>query len=195
MQEYTINPLITEEIPTVAAFISKGYYDDIFFHWVVENEADRLQVITDYYKEYLTTPGCVAHVAKTRAGKLIGATVWLPDDVEASLYDRINAAVGKYAPNFQAVADASHDSEPDERPFYQLVGFVVDKSLRGGGIGAALLKFHLDILDKKGIPTYLEASTPYFGGGVYGKFGYERYGELMHFSETAVLYPCWRGVN
>jgi len=193
MNDFVIRRIKTSEIDEVAAFISAGYYDDIFFHWVVDSDEDRLQVVTNYYKVYLSAEGCVSHVAENINGEIVGATVWLPDDVDAGIYHEINSVTGAYSNRFQAVADMSHESEPTERPFFQLVGFVVDSKLRGMGIGVALLKFHLDILDEKKIPTYLEASTPYFGNGVYGKFGYEMYGDLMVFSETAVLYPLWRG--
>jgi len=195
MTNYTIRPIRAEEINQVADIISAGYYDDIFFHWVVEKGEDRLQVVSDYYKVYLRARGCKAHVAQADTGEIVGASVWLPDDTDAGVYDEIDQAAGPYAPNFRAVADMSHDREPDVRPFYQLVGFAVNKDLQGKGIGTALLKHCLDELDGRGIPTYLEASTPYFGKGVYGKFGYERYGELMVFSDTAVLYPCWRGAG
>jgi len=77
-------------------------------------------------------------------------------------------------------------------PFYQLVGFVIGPQGRGLGLGAKLLGHNLDLFDSMGIPTYLEASTPYHGGGVYGKFGYIPVGELMVFTDTAVLYPLWR---
>ncbi|MCL1948343.1 MAG: DUF6273 domain-containing protein, partial [Turicibacter sp.] len=99
---------------------------------------------------------------------------------------------GLYAPNFRAVADSSHYSEPAIEPFYQLVGVVTSQNARGMGIGAKLLGHQLEILDAKGIPTYLEASTPYNGGGIYGKFGYQPVGELMHFAKNAVLYPLYR---
>ena len=133
----------------------------------------------------------MSHVAEGPDG-IIGATVWLPHDVDASIYDDIDRAAGEYAQQFRAVADRSHDSEPPIGPFYQLVGFVVAAEARGLGIGGAMLKYHLDILDTQGIPTYLEASTPFFGGGVYGQFGYQQVGELMVFADTAVLYPLWR---
>ena len=192
---YTIRLIAPEEIDTVAKMIANGYANDVFFHWVVDDPADHMQIVTDYYKVYLNAVGCVSHVAEDENGVLIGATVWLPDDVDASIYDEIDRVVGKYAPQFRAVADASHDSEPDERPFFQLVGFVVDENKRGQGIGEALLTHHLQILDKKGVPTYLEASTPFHGGGVYGKFGYTRVGELLAFSPTAVLWPLWRSAK
>ena len=195
MNNLTIRKIKTEEIDNIASLISTGYHDDIFFKWVVEEDNDRHKIVTDYYKVYLNAKGCVAHVAEAPSKEIIGATVWLPHDVDASIYDEIDAAAGVYADRFRAVADKSHDNEPKDMSFYQLVGFVVAKEAQGQGIGTALLKYHLDELDKVGMPTYLEASTPYFGKGVYGKFGYKPFGELMVFSDTAVLYPLWRAAN
>jgi len=192
MTNFTVRPIRAEEIDKVSELISAGYYDDIFFHWVVEKDEDRLKVVSDYYKVYLNSKGCIAHVAETDWGEIAGATVWLPHDADLSIYDQIDEVVGIYVDNFRAVADMSHEREPKNTAFYQLVGFAVNKNLQGNGIGTALLKYNLDNLDKLGIPTYLEASTPYHGKGVYGKFGYERMGELMVFSDTAVLYPLWR---
>ena len=195
MSGITVRPIQPGEIDRVASLISAGYSDDIFFKWTVTSDADRHRIVTDYYKIYLRAAGCVAHVAESSSGELVGATVWLPHDVDTSIYDKIDSVVGVYADRFRAVADRSHLSEPPMTPFYQLVGVVVSKPARKSGIGAMLLKYQLDILDELGIPTYLEASTPYFGGGVYGKFGYRPVGELMVFTESAVLYPLWRPAN
>jgi len=180
-----------EELDAVAAFISAGYYDDIFFKWVVPPDAKRLAIVTAYYKVYLSAEGAHIYVAEEN-GVMVGASVWLPHDVSPAMYDDIDAAAGEFARNFRAVADASHESEPKDTQFTQLVGFVVAQTQRGRGIGVALLKAHLDRMDAEGSPTYLEASTPFHGGGVYGKFGYTLYGELLVFTPTAVLYPLWR---
>ncbi|MCL2222213.1 MAG: GNAT family N-acetyltransferase [Oscillospiraceae bacterium] len=191
MLNINIRPMAPKELDNIAAFISAGYFDDIFFKWVVPPDSERLSVVKDYYKVYLGAKGAHIYVAEEH-GTLVGASVWLPHDVEASIYDDIDAATGEFAPNFRAVADLSHESEPKNTAFTQLVGFVVDQSQRGRGIGIELMKAHLDVMDECGIPTYLEASTPFHGGGVYGKFGYTLYGDLLVFSPTAVLYPLWR---
>jgi len=199
---YKIRPIRfdnAEEIETAAALIAEGYFGDTFFQWVIDNPDDHHRIITEYYKIYLQAGGCIAHVAELvnvqaggEAGKIVGATVWLPHDVDAGIYADIEKTAGAYAPQFHAVADKSHANEPHDTAFYQLVGFVVDSTMRGQGIGVSLLKFHLDAMDRLGIPTYLEASTPFYGGGVYGKFGYALYGELMVFAEGVVLYPLFR---
>lgn len=187
-----IEPIQTTEIPEVAALLARAYHDDVFFHWCVPDASARDKVVTDYYKAYLQSKGCVSHVAKTATGDIVGATVWLPHVTEESLYDEIEEVAGIYAPQFNAVADKSHANEPKNQAFYQLVGFGVADSVQGQGVGQALLKYHLDILDKQGIPTYLEASTPFSGGGVYGKFGYNMYSDVMVFTPEAVLYPLYR---
>jgi len=193
--DFTIRPINQGEIEKVADLLSTGYYYDKFFKWSVESDDARHKVVLDYYKIYLNAVGCVAHVAESPDKGMIGASVWLPHDVDTSIYDEIDKVVGVNAPQFRAVSDRSHDSEPPMEPFYQLVGFGVLREVQGMGVGGALLKYQLDKLDEIGIATYLEASTPYTGGGVYGRFGYQPVGELMVFAETAVLYPLWRPAN
>ena len=195
MLEFTVRPVRQDEIDKVADLLSTGYYDDIFFKWTVDDDALRFKIVADYYRAYLRTAGCMAYVAEKPDNDLIGATVWLPHDTDPGTYDEINEIAGKFAPQFQAVGHKSHLSEPPMQPFYQLVGFVTLREYQKKGVGGAMLKYQLDILDEKGIPTYLEASTPYFGGGAYGKFGYQPIGELIVFTETAVLYPLWRPVK
>ena len=191
MSNINIRFMNPKELNSIAAFISAGYFEDIFFKWVVPSDTERLSIVAEYYKVYLEADGAYVYVAEEN-GVVVGASVWLPHDVNPAIYDDIDAAAGAFAPNFRAVADMSHESEPKDTHFTQLVGFVVDQAQRGRGIGVALLKAHLDIMDAEGSPTYLEASTPFHGGGVYGKFGYTLYGELLRFSPTAVLYPLWR---
>ena len=190
--QFTIRPVSPNEISAVAEFISTGYYHDKFFKWCVDDDNVRHKIVADYYKIYLSAAGCVADVAEDNAGNMVGATVWLPHDVDMGMYDDIDRAVGEFAPQFRAVSDKSHLSEPQGIPFYQLVGFVTAQEVQGQGIGTTMLKHNLDKFDARGIPTYLEASTPYFGGGVYGRFGYQPFCELIVFTEAAVLYPLFR---
>ena len=195
MNKLNIRNIKPSEINKVAALIAKGYNDDIFFEWVVNSSTDRLKIVTEYYKVYLKAEGAVVHVVEEASGKIIGASVWLPHNIDGDIYKKINKAAGKYYTNFQAVADYSHDNEPKDKPFYQLVGFVIDKEFRCCGLGKRLLKFQLDSLDKKGIGTYLEASTPFSDKSVYASFGYAPYGNIKKFTHTAVLYPLWRDAD
>lgn len=180
------------EIEKAAELFAAAYYDDVFFHWCVPRDADRPKVVKDYYTIYLSSRGAVSHVIENDQGEIIAATVWLPHDADESMYPEIERIAGVNAPQFIAVAEKSHANEPKNQSFYQLVGFGVKKELQGTGFGKAILGHALNIFDKQGIPTYLEASTPFYGGGVYGKFGYTMYSDLMVFTEKAVLYPLYR---
>ena len=105
---YSIRPIKPAEIDYIANFISTGYYDDDFFIWSVPNDADRHKVVADYYKIYLSAVGCIAHIAES-PDSIIGASVWLPHDVDVSMYDEIDRVTGKYCPQFRAVSDRSHE--------------------------------------------------------------------------------------
>ena len=191
MKEITIRKMNDSEIEEVARFIAIGYEDDTFFHWCVSHDKNQIQLVSKYYEVYLKAKGSIVNVA-TLDNQLVGASVWLPHDVDASIYDDINEVVLKHRDNFQEVADRSHENEPKNIPFYQLVGVVSDKQYRGCGIGYQLLKHQIDIFDKEGIPTYLEASTPYTNRSVYYKFNYQPYGDNMVFGKDAILYPLYR---
>jgi len=181
------------EIEQAANLLACAYYDDVFFKWCVDDDNERHAIVAGYYQVYLRSRGCMAHVAESSDMGIIGASVWLPHDCDAGIYEEIERVVGaSSAPMFRAVAEKSHLSEPPMKPFYQLVGFGTSKQTRRMGVGRALLEYCLNILDEAGIPTYLEASTPYTGGGIYGKFGYQPVGELMVFTDNAVLHPLWR---
>ena len=193
MSNFTIRTKRENEVEKIADFISRGYYDDIYFHWVVDDPADRHEIVKAYYIEYAGATGAVVHVAETDKGEMVGASVWLPHDLDQSVSKRVYEKAGKYAPQFKEVGKKSVAScPPIDEPYFELVAVVTAKHMRGKGVGAALLKYHLDILDEQNIPTYLEASTPYHGDGLYAKFGYQQCGELLVFTDTAVLYPLWR---
>ena len=196
LNKLNVREIKPDEIEIAAKLLAKAYYDDVFFKWCVPNDGERFEKTKAYYAIYLKARGSVAHIAESLEGEIIGATVWLPHDADAQIYDEIEQAVGDDYLQFREVAKRSHANEPKAVPFYQLVGFGVLKEWQGQKVGQTLLAYQLDILDKMGIPTYLEASTPYNGGGVYGKFGYKYFGEIMEFADGAngaKLYPLFRG--
>jgi GNAT superfamily N-acetyltransferase len=170
------------EIPEIAEFIARGYDSDAFFHWCVDNDPDQTRIVTEYYQVYLRAEGCICNLAVDDDGAIIGATVWLPHDVDPAIYDEIYLVTEMYERQFSNM------------PFYQLVGVVVDKHNQGQGIGTALMQYQFDKFDSQKVPTYLEASTEFTGGGLYGKFGYAPYGEIMSFEDHAYLYPLFREV-
>ena len=195
--EITIRRTQKEEFDSVAKLMAQAYYNDVFFKWCVPDDGVREQIIYNYYKVYLTSQQCFTCVAVDKNNHLFGAMVWLSNETESWIYEKIEQAVGKYAPQFAEVAEKSHANEPKGTSFWQLVGFGTSNEARGLGIGIKLMDFALTEFDTMNIPTYLEASTAYVEGkGVYGKFGYRFFSDLMYFDDGKVmLYPLWRDVG
>ncbi|MDR2832799.1 MAG: GNAT family N-acetyltransferase [Streptococcaceae bacterium] len=186
-----ITPL---EINQVAELFSEVYFHDAFFIWCVNNEKDRLKVVKEYYKVYLESTGAKTFVAKDE-NKIIGACLWLPHDCDLSIYEKIAQVALQYAPQFNEVAGKSHENEPKNTPFYQLVGFGTLKSYQGKGIGKSLLAAALTGFDQENVPTYLEASTPFNEKSIYAHFDYHTYSDTMKFTNEAILYPLFRKSN
>ena len=196
---YIIRPMQSGEIDAVANFIARGYLEDTYFHWVVNKPEDRIPTVSEYYKIYLGYNRAIVNVSVLqsgeKAGEIVGASIWMPHNTDPTLYDNIDSVVGAYAPNFRAVADWSHSNEPKGMPFYQLVAIVASPIMRGTGIGTTLLGYQIEKFDTQNIATYLEASTAFHGGGLYGKFGYSPFGNIKKFAENAILYPLFRNAK
>jgi len=184
-----------EDIEAALEVLGYSFYHDPFFTWAVEDEADRMEVVSAYYRVYMRhclTNG-VTHLAYKKEDELLGVSVWLSNDARGDrLSDDIERAVGKYVSRFRVFGQRSYLHEPQDTYFSQLIGFGVVPAAQGMGIGLALLEYHGKELDAMGKSSYIEASTQRSFEGVYKRAGYQPIGEVIPFSETNKLYPLWR---
>lgn len=86
-----------------------------------------------------------------------------------------------------AQVDARHPKQPH---FYlQVIG--TDPVAQGKGYGGLVLRRHLAVADREGLPAYLESSKeqniPF-----YRSFGFEVTGEINLKNGGPILYPMWR---
>ncbi len=107
-------------------------------------------------------------------GNFSGGAIWIPPGAKAS--DESIEAVGQYldpahAGTFIKVLETMDSHHPVEPHWY--LNFVgVDSSKQGEGLGAALMKHALKIVDEAGIVAYLESSNPR-NLSLYERFGFE----------------------
>jgi len=117
-----------------------------------------------------------AHVA----GNFGGAAFWLPPGVHTdlgaveevlreTLADRIRSSTSSMLEEM----DKYHIQEPHW--YLPMIG--VDPAHQGKGIGSALLRHALAQVDEKGLPAYLEASSP-ANVPLYQRHGFEVLGEI-----------------
>ena len=198
MKDIKIRIATKDDVDMAAKILSESFYHDPFFTWAVDNPADRLQVVGDYYRLYINlclTNG-VTHLAYTEKEAILGVAVWLPNYArDDKLGKELEHKLGIYAPKFMEFGELSYAYEPQNIKFDQLLGFGVVPSAVGSGIGSALLAYHQKNLDKIGLPSYLEASSRLAAGGVYGRAGYQPVGDPMPITTGVVLYPMWRPVQ
>jgi GNAT superfamily N-acetyltransferase len=93
-----------------------------------------------------------------------GAALWfprmqtaVPDPVDYE--QRLAAACGPWLARFQAIDTIFAQAHPNHRHHY-LAFLAVAPDRQRHGIGSALLARHHHNLDQRGVPAYLEASTP-----------------------------------
>jgi ribosomal protein S18 acetylase RimI-like enzyme len=130
-----------------------------------------------------------AHVANDFGG----AAFWLPpgvytdaDAVEEVLSEALQKRVRSSASAMLEEMDKYHIQEPHW--YLPMIG--VDPAHQGEGIGSALLRHALAQVDEKGLPAYLEASSP-ANVPLYQRHGFEVLGEIRA-GEAPPFFPMHR---
>lgn len=123
---------------------------------------------------------------------LEGAAVWLAPGAQAdparmaALDMPMTEAQGEVA---VALGQAMAQHHP-ETPHWYLWTLGVDPRLQGRGVGSALLKHTLAMIDAEGADAYLEASNPALIP-LYERHGFEVVG-MIQVGDAPPLAPMWR---
>ena len=89
---------------------------------------------------------------------------------------------------FRKAADAHH---PKVRPHFYLMTIGVDPKFQGQGLGSALLEATLAKIDARGLPAYLESSSPK-NVPLYRRHGFEVTKEFRPTPDAPPLWGMWR---
>jgi ribosomal protein S18 acetylase RimI-like enzyme len=89
---------------------------------------------------------------------------------------------------FRKAADAHH---PKGRPHFYLMTIGVDPQFQGQGLGSTLLEATLAKIDARGLPSYLESSSPR-NVPLYRRFGFEVTKEFRPTPDAPPLWGMWR---
>ncbi len=122
-----------------------------------------------------------------------GVTMWLPPGVEpdsdtlASEFQRL--CNEEILEEVFAVFEAMAAYHPEE-PCWYLPMIGVDPAYQGQGIGAALMKHALKIIDEQGATAYLESSNPR-NISLYQRHGFEIMGQIQ-VGRSPVIAPMLR---
>ncbi len=89
------------------------------------------------------------------------------------------------------VMDAVEKNHPKEPEHYYLFMLGVDSGFQGQGLGSSLLAATLDMVDREGVPAYLENSNPK-NTRLYERHGFKARTEIKFSGDGPVLLPMWR---
>jgi GNAT superfamily N-acetyltransferase len=180
---------------TITSVLSVGFMQDPMHRWLFPDETERARLHPAFF-------------APLAAMALKDGEVWTTEDRScAALWLPFDAAAADHGPGFRELFEPtlgtgyaarlgefdrqSAEIHPTDRDHWYLAFIVVCPGMRGRGIGTALLRHRLAILDREGTPAYLEA-TNLDSERLYQRFGFTRGDRTIDMPEGPSLYPMWR---
>ncbi len=150
--------------PIVAATVAAGFFDDPVTRWLLPDVDPRRQIVTAVFQLYVEPYVAAGETYLTADAR--GAAVWLAPGVElmtAEQEETFGAAlVELFGPDVERIfqlSEAFAQHHPEEPHYYLQVAATVP-AFQGQGIGSAMLSDMLGRVDREGMPSYLEATSP-----------------------------------
>lgn len=141
--------------------IAEAFHNLEVSQWLIPGPGARAEVFPGYFRihvEHALDQGTVLTTAARDA-----VALWLPVPKNGTrdprdYQARLAAATGPHLRRFQALDTAFEQAHPVGVVHQHLEMIAVRPGRQRTGIGSALLNHHHEILDRAGIPAYLEAS-------------------------------------
>jgi GNAT superfamily N-acetyltransferase len=183
-----------EDEASIGALLSVSFTDDPFVRWLMPRALDFLRDSQIHPRRAYSAAfdAGTIHVI----GDFAGAAVWLSPDKKTDRWEKTAQAEPSAAPKgpvfppeFPELIARSAFYCPSE-PHWYLGLLAVDPAYRGRGVGTRLLEHGLAIVDRDGLPAYLE-STNAANLSLYRRFGFQELSEVRVGASPA-RYPMLR---
>lgn len=177
----------------VTQTLADTFYGGDLAGWLIPDPDERRRVYPDYFRifaEWFLVHGHVDVTAERDA-----VALWMPvgdrlvmdiADYDERLAKVCGTAIGRFV-LLDAATDAHH---PTGRPHEYLAFLAVAPARQGHGLGGALLRHRLNVLDRANTAAYLEAT------GDRNRRLYARHGFRATYQAPIIggpsLYPMWR---
>lgn len=179
---------------TIITVLSTGFNNDPVSRWLFPDDDARERLHTLFFGPIVQMALQDGDIYTTE--DRTGTALWLPmaaghtdEQALGELYEPILGA--EYAKRIAAFDQRSTANHPRHEEHVYLPFIAVRPGFTGHGIGTALLRDRLAALDSRGLPTYLEASSP-DSARLYERLGYKRLDRTTDMPDGPNLYPMWR---
>ena len=202
MAGITARPAISADIGELARALSRAFYDDPPFMWMLPDERSRERRTRGLFKTILRS-----HALKyggvdvaVDGTAIVGGAIWLPPgrwlptgrEQIRSLPGFTRALGARLGPASELVGYMARH-HPREQHWY-LYAIGVDPVRQGKGAASALLRSRLARSDEAGLPAYLESSKPE-NVPLYEHFGFEVTEVLNPPKGAPPLTAMWRAAS
>ncbi len=199
MVSIDVRPARRSDIPALARVLGRAFHDDPVMAWVQPDAERRKAALPGLFgalARHHFLPGRATEVATSDDG-VAAAALWDPPgrwqhtsrDQLAMLPAVIRAFRGRLAAG-RLLTDLMKAHHPEE-PHWYLAVIGTDPTVRGAGLGRALMQSRLDRCDAEYAPAYLESSNP-VNVPYYERFGFVVTGEIVLPEGGPSLWPMWR---
>lgn len=199
MAEIEVEAAQRRDARRIGTVLARAFYDDPVTSWMLPDDRTRLKGLTRAFT------GLARHHFLPRGGSEVGrrggpvgaATLWdPPGQRKTSWFEELRMApvmlwsLRSRVPASVRLQEIMEEHHPEE-PHWYLMLIGSDPSVRGTGLGQALMRSRLDRCDAERVPAYLENSNPK-NEAYYLRFGFEVIGEIKVPDGGPSMWPMWR---
>jgi GNAT superfamily N-acetyltransferase len=183
------------DIDDLSQVIADAFYYLAVSQWLVPDPDARRGIFPPYFRIYVEHALADGLVLTTPARD--AAALWLPVGPDGpgtppdGYHERLAAITGPHLDRFTALDEGFDTHHPSGVPHHHLAILAVRPDRQRLGIGTAMLHAQQAILDRDGIPAYLEASD-IDKRDIYLKHGYADYGDPIRLPDGPAMFPMWR---
>jgi GNAT superfamily N-acetyltransferase len=180
-------------LDVLSLVIAEAFHDLPPSRWLIPDPDARAAVFPAYFRLHAEQ----ASVCGTAYALGYGAAaLWLPASpgpitVPPGYHTQLTAITGRRAHRFLAFDAALEARHPTGVAHHHLALLAVRPGRQGQGIGTALLRHHHQVLDRDGVPAYMEAAGQR-SRRLYLAHGYSDLGSPIELADGVRMYPMWR---
>ncbi|MEU1841890.1 GNAT family N-acetyltransferase [Micromonospora chersina] len=183
-----------DDAAVVTGILAEAFMRDPVSGWIFPADHHRAQIHPAFFGPFVALALRTGEVHL--AGDGLGATLWLPvgeshDAAEGDEFDGLEAAIGPEAAKRFGILDELMNANHPGDPHWYLPFIAVHPEHHGRGVGSALLRHQLELLDRTSSAAYLEASSPR-NAALYERLGFRRRPTTLDLPDGPSLYPMWR---
>jgi GNAT superfamily N-acetyltransferase len=186
-----------EDVPRLADALARAFHDDPGWSHLLSDPSDRTERLRLFFETELRGIAVPLGLVWT-TDEVVGGALWAPPEswrvpVTATLREipPMVRVFGRRLPLALRARLRMEGRHPGTPPHWYLAVMGVAPEWQGRGLGTALMRPALEVLDRDGVPAYLESSSPR-SRALYQRNGFDVTGEFNLPSDGPPLWQMWR---